>query len=102
MSQTAVVKQLAERIETLEQTVVTIKHDLAEFKSKPVNGQTKSPAAPADKVNQTELSNAINQVFSELGITAQAKGVAYLRQMYKDAGLENLEMSRQLTEARDE
>lgn len=102
MSQTATVEQLAERVETLEQTVVTIRHDLAEFKSKPVNGQAKRPAEYSEKVNQEEWGQAIRQLFSELGITAQAKGVPHLRQMYKEAGLENLNLSRQLIEARDE
>lgn len=101
MSQTATVEQLAERVRSLEQDVGTLKHDLAEIKSESAsNGSHAQVTAPT--VSSAEWGQAFRQLFSELGITVQAKGVAHLRQMYKEAGLENLNLSRQLIEARDE
>ncbi len=101
MSQTVAVEQLAARVGSLEQAVVVLEQDLAEVKSKPaLNGNPTHAEAPT--VSSAEWGQAFRQLFSELGIAAQAKGVAHLRQMYKEAGLENLELTRQLIEARDE
>ena len=110
MDTTVAVQELTEKVlrleqevaglRRLEQEVTGLRQEVGELKNQPVtNGQTAITDHPVD---QEELSQAIRQAFKELGITARAKGVAYLRQMYKEAGLENLEMSRQLVEARDE
>jgi uncharacterized protein (UPF0335 family) len=101
MNQTVTVEQLAERVGSLEQEVVVLKHDLAEIKFESAsNGSHAQVTAPT--ISSAEWGQAFRQLFNELGITAQAKGVAHLRKMYKEAGIENLNLSRQLIEARDE
>lgn len=97
---TVAVQELTERVLRLEQEVADLRQNVTELKTQPA---TNGLATINDhSANQEELSQAVAQMFRELGITARAKGVAYLRRMYKEFGLENLEMSQQLIEARDE
>ncbi len=100
MSQTVAVEQLAERVEKLEQEIVTIKHDLAEAKSKPItNGQTGAQSLLAD---QRMISQAFAEFMAAEGIDVQPVGVGKFREMMRQSGLSELRMSNELIAMRDE
>lgn len=98
MEETIVLDQLTERVSNLENEVSGLRQEVGALRQQtaPVNG------AGIQFVDQAELSRTFKQLFAELGITAQPKGVAYLRQMYEAAGITDLQLSRCLVEARDE
>ena len=97
MSQTATAEQLTNRVTELERTTLQLQKDMGELRRNlpGANGLVQA-------VDQATLSAAVNKLFADLGITAQPKGVAYLRQMFEQEGVAELDLTRQLIEARDE